>query len=1627
MSKKQFMTLSRISVICVAICTVFLCCMLGSKADSKVNVYDPISAEYLSTYENFLTIPEVKEEMNNVTVVGQVAYAYPSKADGTINNFIIQDVVDGEIVGLLVNDDTNSAMYNVGDVVAITGSVGLYGGVKEFGSVTEVKVLKVEEKFKAQEITISELKSDAKDYISEYVVIKNAKLGVYDGKSNTLINDGTGELPIYKGASYPTDLKQGDRADVYCAFSQYKESNQLRTGLSADYVPCKKVNEENYHMDTVLDVAKFGGKATEKAYEIRGDRYNNGDYYDNVAKITVANNKECSLPGEAEGTYVVGVKGLSDNEYIQMELSTSKYGNLNISLDMKATETASRYYIVEYSIDGEEYNKYTKVDLGVKDVVKNIELELPAVLNNQDKIYIRLVPTGLDFTGASADLEGKIYLSNVVISGCPTKDASVCSFVNIMPKDNEITSGMTLDLTCDTDGAMIYYSINEGEIYVYNPENKPIIDTFPMNVSAFATKEGLKNSVEICKTYSQLKVDKVKVSPKAGVVVKGKVIKLSCDTKDATIMYSFDKNEWNKYEEGKIVADTLPMTVYAKAVKEGYEDSEITEFAYTEKVKVDYNVYFGQLHSHTNFSDGAGTPQEAYEHASKKAEQVDFMAVTDHSNSFDNADSANILDGSMSTEWLEGHNLADKYTTKDFVGLFGYEMTWSNGLGHMNTFNTPGFQSRTQSDFTKFDTALNNYYSKLKEVPGSISQFNHPGTTFGDFKDFAHYDEELDDLITIIEVGNGEGAIGSSGYFPSYEYYTRALDKGWHVAPTNNQDNHKGLWGNANTGRSVVLVESLTRENIYDAMKNYRVYSTEDNDLSIKYTLDGYTMGEIIDKDDVGKNIELVVDINDPTDKAIGKVEVIVNGGLSIASKTVSTNSEKVTFEVPSDYSYYYIKVTQEDKDIAVTAPVWVGKVEAIGSNGINTTTSLCVAGDPIDVNYGMYNNEQDDLEVKSVEYSVNDEVIHKVNLQKAGFDKIPSMGEVKYSFAYTHKKVGAVQIKVTVKGLLNGVEKIYTDILKLDYISEDMVTDILVDGTHYNDYVSGYYDGNMGNFTDLAATKNARVTVEKKAITKEMLDKANLFIVSAPAKNAGSTDNGNYEPQHYTKEFLDLVKYYVSTGKTLVVCGLSDIQDSELGQTSTEQNKLLKAIGATTRVNSDQACDDVTNGGQPYRLYLENFNLEREEFKGYVEGQKYSQYKGCSLILDSKAVEQGRVNWLVKGYETSYSQDVTNHTNDRVDTSGNIVTMAVEKLDSGSNVYISGAVWLSNFEVKASLDNASDLQYVNYTIANNMLDKIAKEMPITPIRKVRKAAKGDIFTIEGYVTSGTSDENCRFFDAIYVQDETAGLTIFPYSAEGLELGAKMQITGYVDEYQGDKEIQIMSYKILDEPKKIIEPTVISVKDSMDYDNYGGLLLKTAGRATNIKYTEDGIGVSSFDIVDDAGNAANIFIDGYILSSKTGKNELAAVVKEGQLVSAVGLLYKHPEGTSDVSVPCFRVRNCDEIVALTDSEYLDIVEDMEWKSYEGLAYDQHDDVLPNDTTNIEDINGGDGAVGETIDKTEKDDKADKLDNADTINKINSSIKTGDNNNMLLYIVIAIIALGACIVLFINRKKLNKDN
>ena len=65
------------------------------------------------------------------------------------------------------------------------------------------------------------------------------------------------------------------------------------------------------------------------------------------------------------------------------------------------------------------------------------------------------------------------------------------------------------------------------------------------------------------------------------------------------------------------------------------QTGEVYTFTYKAPVQIeDYGLYFGQLHAHTNLSDGTGTVEQAFEHAAN-VENLDFLALTDHSNSFE--------------------------------------------------------------------------------------------------------------------------------------------------------------------------------------------------------------------------------------------------------------------------------------------------------------------------------------------------------------------------------------------------------------------------------------------------------------------------------------------------------------------------------------------------------------------------------------------------------------------------------------------------------------------------------------------------------------------------------------------------------------------------------------------------------------------------------------------------------------------------------------------------------------------------------------------------------------------------------------------------------------------------------
>ena len=1052
----------------------------------------------------------------------------------------------------------------------------------------------------------------------------------------------------------------------------------------------------------------------------------------------------------------------------------------------------------------------------------------------------------------------------------------------------------------------------------------------------------------------------VRATPASGASVEaGDTIELTAAA-GAEIYYTTDGTAPTKnsthYEspitlgsgEGQVPAPTDDKSLVIKAIsvatnEEGEEEiGDVCTFTYQAPVTLNgYNLYFGQLHAHTNISDGAGSVTEAFQHASQ-VENLDFLAVTDHSNSFDNEGNSQVDLGTdltgISSEWAQGHAAAAAVTDEDFVGLYGFEMTWSDGFGHINTFNTPGFESRSNSEFgnkSGSTEGYQNYYDKLVEVGSSLSQFNHPGTTFGDFQDFAFYDPQVDQRITLIEVGNGEGAIGSSGYFPSYEYYTRALDKGWHVAPTNNQDNHKGNWGDSNTARSVVLASGLTEAGIYDAIRNYRVYATEDNDLSILYALNGNAMGSILSKQENG--VTLTAQITDPTDTADMKVEVIVNGGLVIGTQTVTGGIGTVTFHFDSnEYSYYYLRITQADQNIAVTAPVWTGEGVNAGISKTECDTVLVVKNEAVTISSELFNNAGEDMTVKSLTFSVGGNTIHTADLSQIGETGVlASGGTATVSFPHTFTTAGKTTVDVSMTAAIGGTDYTFAGVLSLTVTDESLVTRVLVDGTHYNDYVNGYYAGNMGNFTQLAAGMNAQVKIQPYGdeITAEDLEDVALLVVSAPLKYDRDGLDAN-EGNRFSNAFIETVKAYVQAGGTVIVCGLADYQDGNDPGNNNEYttygqiNKLLEGIGATLRVNDDELLDQDQNGGQAYRLYFDDFNFDSTDpavqaaLAGLDGSDKvYSSYSGCSVhvgngqaivfghdttySINSKAPAQGH-NKPVKSYSDSYSE------NDAVVTKGDVVSLATEAVGSG-RVYLGGTVWMSNFEVASDGSNGNDYgdaSYANKTILMNILSGLLKEQTVSTISQARACEMvGTVFTVEGTVTAGNVEPNA-FYDTIYIQDETGGINIYPVATTDgtFAVGQKVRVTGSWDQYQGDTELRCISIQALGAGTPVT-PKDLTLSQAGDYGENGGLLAKVEGTVQSV--TKEGDAISAVTLTDGTSTFRLLF-NNYIGYSDESSPNITTFVEEGTEISAVGVIYMDPDGV------CLRVRDLSEVQLVED-------------------------------------------------------------------------------------------------------------
>ena len=974
-------------------------------------------------------------------------------------------------------------------------------------------------------------------------------------------------------------------------------------------------------------------------------------------------------------------------------------------------------------------------------------------------------------------------------------------------------------------------------------------------------------------------------------------------------------------------------------------------------------LYFGQLHSHTaEYSDGAGTLENAYMHAAD-VEDMDFLIVTDHSNYFDTTSTATTSSyydlssllknaAGTTTKWEEARATAREYDAmfSDLLCVYGYEMTWSGGPGHTNSFNTYGVVSRNNGALNnKTGYAGMHLYNDLmvnaekgldingeeakttrdgSEVTGVnatkniafdaqgnpvpvVSQFNHPGKTFGNFDNYAGFTAQRDDVLNLIEVGNGEGKVGGSSYFPSYSEYDLCLSKGWHVGPTNNQDNHKGGWGSSNSCRDVILTGDFTEAGLYRALDQRRIYATEDQNLRIFYELEAngetYKLGDIapIGEDEQPETVTAKIDVTDPdrSDK-IATVEIIGEAGKTVHKIDVNDAAWKGEISIPNTDGYYYVRIVEADGEIAVTAPVWVKEAVPVAAE-LETSASVAVQGEEETVVAKLMNGSESDA-LTLTGYKVEAE--GRTLVEETGLSETVAAGTVKtLEVPFTPSATDPAEkktydVSVTFHVLFRGKALEYSQSIQETSYPPEMMTYIGLDRGHKNFYVSGDYAGNETTFLQICADRGIICQyIDEGQMTAENLAKYKAVVLCVPRINEQT------QPPAWTEDELNALSQYAANGGSIINFSKSDRYDYEElvdGQdtykyaSATLSNAINEAVGSDTRFIRGIVVDNERKANEAYRINFEGRELIGDHL--FTEGifpssnGTYQVYNGTGIFpganastllypYDSTWVASYKANFEGSSYEPDYDNDVV------MAPKGSFSLITSEQLPGGGFLLCAGATFITTYDLKYG--DPANQQFVNYSLVCNILDYIrdgAFDGVVTPIADVHNGEVGQEFTVEGIVTSNASDydKDTAFFDCIYVQDETRGINAFPVSGYYF-IGEKVRVHGGVTYYCGEIELNLSndyhgSIKVISNDVTPLEPKVVTCAEAMSDANIGNLM-KITGIITDYRATA-GV-VDEIWVDDGSGEEAMFFINAYIQKESHALDG----IEVGMMIEGVGI------------------------------------------------------------------------------------------------------------------------------------------
>lgn len=338
-------------------------------------------------------------------------------------------------------------------------------------------------------------------------------------------------------------------------------------------------------------------------------------------------------------------------------------------------------------------------------------------------------------------------------------------------------------------------------------------------------------------------------------------------------------------------------------------------------------LYWADLHGHTRYSDGSGTPDDYFRYARDVA-RLDAIALTDHDHWGIDA-----LDENPDRQ-AEILALARTYHVPGrFVTIPGYEWTsWLHGHRHVLSFDDA---LEIHSSIHPATDRPDELWAALRGQPALTFAHHSAGDPIATNWHFAP-DPELEPVTEIASVhGMSEAADAPSpvagalaGHFVR-DVLMHGARLGF-VGSGDSHDGHPGLTqiASGQGGLAGLFSEGLDRASLLAALKSRRTFATNGIRAWLEVSIDGVAMGGVLP----AGNAEHLLRIRFEATAPIERIDLVRTGRVASIEPPKSTPlslalERRIPRLVPGEL--HYVRIVQTDGGVAWSSPIFVDPIPA--------------------------------------------------------------------------------------------------------------------------------------------------------------------------------------------------------------------------------------------------------------------------------------------------------------------------------------------------------------------------------------------------------------------------------------------------------------------------------------------------------------------------------------------------------------------------------------------------------------------------------------------------------------------------------------------------------------------------